>query len=106
MGTAGVSDELTAEYLLRAGQRVIGVGYAQLDVSSRMLYILETYKASFVDSSREQLLDLANAPSPRDVLFAQKSDLVILLWDGQSIGIENLADWFTKQRRNHLLAFI
>lgn len=105
-GTAGVSDELTAEYLLRAGQRVIGVGYAQLDVSSRMLHILETYKASFVDSSREQLLDLANAPSPRDVLFAQKSDLIILLWDGQSVGIGQLADWFSKQRRNHLLAFI
>ena len=54
----------------------------------------------------EQLLELANAPSQRDVLFAQKADLVILLWDGQSVGIGQLADWFRKQRRNHLLAFI
>ena len=105
-GTSGVTDELTAEYLLRAGQRVIGVGYAQLDVSSRMLHILETHKASFVDSSREQLLELANAPSPRDVLFAQKADLIILLWDAASVGIGQLSDWFKKQRRNQLLAFI
>jgi hypothetical protein len=104
-GTAGNVDEMSAEYLLRAGQRVIGVGYAQLDVSSRMLRILETYGASFVDSSREQVLELEDAPSSRDVLFVQKADLVILLWDGNSVGIRQLADWMRARKQNHLLAF-
>lgn len=105
-GTAGNVDELAAQYLLQARQHVIGVGYAQLDVSSRMLQILEAYKASFVDSSREQLLDIPNAPSPRDILFAQKADLIILLWDGKSDGIRQMLEWFQSQRRNCLLAYV
>ncbi|HLJ80839.1 MAG TPA: hypothetical protein VKT52_05085 [Ktedonobacterales bacterium] len=102
-GTAGNTDETAARYLLERKQRVIGVGYAQLDVSSRMLKILEEFHAPFVDASREQLLKVPGAPTPRDVLFAQKADLVILLWDGQSKGIRQISEWLTEQGKSHLL---
>lgn len=105
-GASGACDEMAAEFLLEAKQRVIGVGYQHLDVSSRMLRILEKYNAQFIDSSREQILRIPNAPSPRDVLFAQKSDFIILLWDGQSVGIQYLEKWLTEQSQSHLLAFV
>lgn len=105
-GTAGNADEVAARYLLELRQQVIAVGYAQLDVSSRMLKILEEFHAPFVDASREQLLKVPGAPTARDVLFAQKADLVILLWDGQSEGIRQIASWLSEQEQNHLLAFV
>jgi hypothetical protein len=105
-GTAGTADEVAARYLLERQQRVIGVGYAQLDVSSRMLKILEEFSAPYVDASREQLLKVPGAPTPRDVLFAQKADLVMLLWAGRSEGIRQIAAWLAEQGQNHLLAFV
>lgn len=105
-GTFGTVDELAAEMLFRAGQRVIPVGYGPYDVSEKMLNILEENSATFVDATQEQLPIVAQMPSVRDVLFVSKSDLIVIVWNGQSPGMHKLLSWLQSQKKDHIIGFV
>jgi hypothetical protein len=83
-GSFGNADEIAVEYLLQENQQVIVVGSNSLRISDRMRFLLETYRLPFVDAQQEQVPVMPGNTSKRDILFFTKSDLVILIWDGQS----------------------
>lgn len=106
-GSFGGADEAAVRYLVDNNQHVIVVGYSAYDVSNSMSFLLEMYQIPFVDAKQEQLPSIPDAPSKRDILFYTKSDLVILIWDGEESGYTHiLLQWLRKQRKNHLVAFI
>ena len=104
-GTFGTVDELAADMLLKAEQRVIPVGYGPYDVSERMLRILEANGATFVDATQEQLPVVEDAPSVRDVLFVSKADLILVVWNGRSEGMRRLLHWLQSQKKDHAIGF-
>ena len=59
----------------------------------------------FTDPEREQIPRVANAPTKRDVFFASRADLLILIWDGQSGGTKNLIDWLSNTGKDHIVGF-
>ena len=105
-GSFGNADEIAAEFLLQENQQVIVVGYNSYDLSERMQALLETHQAPFVDAQQEQLPLLPGTTNNRDILFYIKSDLIILIWDGQSEATLNLINWLRRQHKDHLVAFI
>jgi hypothetical protein len=104
-GTFGTVDEIAAEMLFDAGQKVIGIAHNAYDISERMLASLERNQATVVDSSQEQVPKVPDAPSPRDVIFLSKTDLIILIWDGISPGTRDLSDWLRSQGKDHIIGF-
>lgn len=105
-GSVGDADEAAASLLLAASQRVVVVGYSSYDISDKMLMLLEKYQAPFVDAQEEVATSILEAPSRRDILFCTRSDLVILVWDGQSPGTRSLLEWLRQQRKDHLILYI
>ncbi len=105
-GSVGDADETAAGFLLAEHQQVIVVGYSAYDLSDEMRILLETYQAPFVDAQQEELPSMADAPSKRDILFYTKADLVILIWDGQSEGTQDLLQWLRQQHKDHLVVFV
>jgi hypothetical protein len=105
-GTVGVVDECAAEFLLAAGQRVIAVGYGAGDISREMRAILSRHDAPFVDAQSEPVPPVPEAPSKRDIFFATKADLIIILWDGASSGTGQLLAWLRRERKDHILGFL
>jgi nucleoside 2-deoxyribosyltransferase len=106
LGSFGVVDETVAQYLGDNKQKVIVVGYHLYDISERMLQIMETYNFPFVDAQKEQIPRGMNAPSERDLLFATKSDLMILIWNGESTGTKELIEWCRLHGKDHIVGFI
>ncbi len=105
-GSFGNADEIAAEFLLQENQQVIVVGFSSYDLSEKMRVLLETHQAPFVDAQQEQLPYLPGTTNKRDILFYTKSDLIILIWDGQSEYTYNLLNWLRKQHKDHLVAFV
>jgi hypothetical protein len=56
------------------------------------------------DLSRS-VLQRMKGPTERDIIFCIKSDLVILLWDGESQGTKEMVQYFKDQGMSTLLAF-
>lgn len=106
VGSFGTVDETVAEYLGDMKQKVIVVGYDSYDISERMLEIMEKYDFSFVAANIEQLPKGVEAPSERDLLFATKTDLIILLWNGKSAVTQKLMAWCRQQGKDHIVGFI
>jgi TIR domain len=104
-GSFGIADEIAAEYLLQENQQVIVVGNA-LRISDHMRFLLETYQPPFVDAQQEQLPNMPGNTSKRDILFFTKSDLVILIWDGQSRHTRFFLNWLREQHKDHLVVFV
>ena len=105
-GSSGNADEIAAEFLLQEDQQVIVVGFSSYDLSEKMRVLLETHQAAFVDAQQEQLPYLPGITNKRDILFYTKSDLIILIWDGQSEYTHNLLNLLRKQHKNHLVIFV
>lgn len=105
-GSNGITDEIAVEYLASMKQRVIVVGYHEYDISDRMLDIMEKYDIPFIDAQKEQLPKGIKSPSKRDLLFATKADLLILIWDGKSPTMELLIDWQKLHGKDHIVGFV
>lgn len=106
IGSFGVVDETAVEYLASMRQKVIVVGYHSYDISERMLDIVEKYDIPFVDAQKEQLPRGIGAPSERDLLFATKTDLIILIWNGKSHNTKKLIDWYKLHEKDHIVGFV
>lgn len=107
VGSYGDTDETILRYLIESGEQSITVvGYNSYDISDRQLRALEDNPhISFTDAEREQIPRVANAPTKRDVFFASRADLLILIWDGQSGGTKNLIDWLSNTGKDHIVGF-
>lgn len=105
-GSWGNADEAAADYLTAHKQRVIAVGYTRFDVSPKVREMVRAGRVRFLDASLETLPRSARGPSPRDILFSRKADLVILAWDGRSSGTEAALRFYEEQGNNLLLAFV
>lgn len=108
VGSFGSTDETVLDYLLKAGEKSITVvGYSSYDISERQLLALEKNPhVSFMDAQREQVLDVPGSSSKRDVLFASRADLLIVIWDGHSPGTKRLIDWLSITGKDHILGFV
>lgn len=108
VGSFGDTDEAALQYLIEAGEDSITVvGYSSYDISSRQLSVLERNSSvSFIDAAREQIPSVPGAPSQRDVLFASRADLLVVMWNGKSEGTKNLLNWLSGNRKDHVLGFV
>jgi nucleoside 2-deoxyribosyltransferase len=107
VGSYGDTDEAILRYLIESGERSIAVvGYNSYDISERQLSILERHPhISFIDAEREQLPPVPKAPSKRDVLFASRADLVVIIWNGKSSVTKGIIDWFSDTGKDHIVGF-
>lgn len=106
VGSYGDADELAIEYLCQKKEKIVLVGYTQYDLSSKMLDLVNKYKLSFVDVSKEQAINIADAPSHRDAYFKQKADLSIFLWDGLSPTTKKNIEWSLQVKKDFIIGFI
>lgn len=105
-GSNGGTDDLAIEYLSSAGKKPIAVGYHALDLSAKVRARVDRQEIEFIDASVENLPAGLAGPTERDIYFAVKADLVILLWDGASRGTSALVSWFQANKKNVIVAFI
>jgi hypothetical protein len=108
LGSYGVVDETAAQLLLDAGEtRLTVVGHTSYDISGGMLSLLDRHdELVFIDASAEQLPQLSDAPTPRDLLFAARADLMLIGWNGVSQGTRALIDWLSLQNKDHLVCYV
>jgi nucleoside 2-deoxyribosyltransferase len=104
-GSFGMVDELAAEFLISHKQQVVVVGYHSYDMSEHMFDIISLNQIPFVDSSKEQSLRGIQAPTDRDLYFLTRASLVILCWNGRSVGTRELIEWYYKQQKDHVVGF-
>ncbi len=105
-GSNGQTDELAIRFLFEREQKVVVVGYSQYDSSSEIRNLIETSQISFLDASVEAIPRGLEGPSERDVFFASKSDLVVLFWDGYSVGTGGMIDFYKSNAKSLLLGFV
>jgi hypothetical protein len=107
VGSYGDTDETALRYLIGSGERSITVvGYNSYDISERQLRALEANPhLSFIDAEREQVPQVSRAPSERDIFFASRADLLILIWNGQSGQTKRLIDWLADTGKDHIVGF-
>ena len=130
VGAVGTVDLASIRFLLDHCQRVTAVGYNRFDCAPELRVLIDESRLEFLDASVEAVprgmkgppeLDLCKefacdlsksvprgmkGPTERDIIFCIKSDLVILLWDGESQGTKEMAQYFKDQGVSTLLAFI
>ncbi len=108
VGSFGDADEAILSYLLGVGEASITVvGHSSYDISERQLRALEEHPdVAFIDVDREQIPRVQGASSKRDVLLVSRSDLLVLIWDGQSNGTRSLIDWLTATNKDHIVGFV
>lgn len=105
-GPEGCVDETVVRFLAEQKQRVIVVGTHAFHISNNMLSLLEEYDIPFLDAQKEQLPEGLIAPCERDLFFATKSDLIILIWNQKSHGTEIMIKWYKEQGKDHIIGFI
>lgn len=130
VGAVGTADLAAIRFLLGYCQRVTAVGYNRFDCAAELRVLIEEGRLGFLDASVEAVPrgmkgppepDLCKefahdhsksiprgmkGPTERDIIFCAKSDLVILLWDGESQGTKEMVQYFKNQEVSTLLAFI
>jgi hypothetical protein len=106
VGSVGTVDLAATRFLLQQKQRVTAVGYHRFDCAEELRRLIAEGKLKFLDASIESLPRGVTGPSQRDILFCVKSDLVILLWDGESSGTSLLKEYFQSQGVATILAFL
>ncbi len=108
VGSFGNTDEATLQYLIEAEEASIAVvGHSAYDISEEQLSLLEQNPSvSFIDAAREQIPAIPGAPSQRDVLFASRADLLVVMWNGVSQGTETLLGWLSANKKDHVLGFV
>jgi hypothetical protein len=105
-GSNGMTDETAMDFLASRGKRPTAVGYNRYDLSQSIRRMIDDNLINIVDASIENLPKGLIGPSERDVLFASRADLVILFWDGYSVGTRRLVDYFTANGTNMLIGFV
>jgi hypothetical protein len=108
VGSVGTVDEVALQLLKEMNEQSIAVvGYSAFDISGPQLsFLQQNPSVSFVDASQEQMPKSTSAPSDRDVLFAARADLLVLVWDGKSPAIKRMVEWLEVQRKDHLVGFV
>jgi hypothetical protein len=104
-GSFGLVDEQAVEFLVSHKQKIIVVGYHSYDISDRMLDLVSQHQIPFIDARKEQGLAGIQAPTERDLFFLAKANLVILLWNGKSSGTKEMIEWYSKQKKDHVIGF-
>jgi len=105
-GSVGTVDIASVRFLVTRDQRVTAVGYNRFDCAPELRRFINEGRLGFVDASVEPIPKGIKGPNERDIFFCLKSDLVILLWDGQSSGTKDMVRYFQKQGVATLLAFV
>lgn len=105
VGSAGVTDEAAAEYLVDRNERVVAVGYHRLDLSGGIHSLVQSGEIGFQDGSVEEVPLGIEGASVRDIVFCIRANLVVLLWNGSSAGTEKLMHFFQAQGKSVLLGF-
>jgi hypothetical protein len=105
-GSVGAVDEVALEYLSARKERVVAVGYNRFDFSDAARRLVQDKRIPFVDASLEGLPKGLTGPSPRDIFFCMKADLVVLFWNAESTGAQKLMSYFEQQGKNLLIGFI
>lgn len=105
-GSNGAADAAALRFLLAKGQRVYVVGYDAFDISTEIRDLVESTRTPFVDASVERYPKGMTGPTPRDVLFCIRADVVLLLWDGASGGTGALIDYYLAQEKDIRIGFI
>jgi nucleoside 2-deoxyribosyltransferase len=104
-GSFGLADECAISYLAERKQKVLVVGYNAFDISEHTLEMIEKYEIPFIDANTEQLPKHFIAPTDRDLLFLTRADLVILMWNGESIGTQEMTEFYKGHQRDFVLGF-
>ena len=105
-GSYGDVDRVVCEFLISQKEKVTIVGYDAYDISDAMLDMVKREGLPFVDARREQLPGGFEGQTDRDVLFLTKTDVVILLWNGESHGTRALIDWYRDNEKDHVVGFV
>jgi len=105
-GTGGSVDEAALVYLSSKKENVVAVAYNRFDFSEVSRRLVQDKHIPFLDASAESVPKGTKGPTQRDILFCMKADLIILLWDGESRGTQELVQYFQEQGKNLLIGFI
>lgn len=105
-GTSGIADELLIAHLVAMGKQPIAVGYNALDYTRTARQLIEEHGLPFIDASVESLPKALAGPSERDIFFATKADIAILLWAGRSLGVERLIEYLKANGTNMAIGFV
>jgi len=106
VGSVGVVDIACARFLLDHHQYVTAVGLNRFYCNRELRPAIEEGRLEFLDVSLEPLPKGFSGPTELEIFFCMKSDLIILLWDGDSKGTKRMVDYYQDQRVSTLLAFI
>jgi hypothetical protein len=106
VGSVGTVDTAAVRFLLDRNQKVTAVGYHRFDCAPEFRTLIEEGTLGFVDASIEPIPKGMKGPTARDALFCIRSELVILLWDGQSAGTKEMVEYFQSQGTATLLVFL
>jgi serine/threonine protein kinase len=105
-GSIGIVDQYAVEYLFRQGQRVLVVGHDEGELTPQIEELLSEHGGAFVNVQNEQVPPIPDAPSKRDIFFATKADLLIVVWNRTSPGIAILLDWLRSHGKDHIVGFV
>jgi hypothetical protein len=106
VGCVGVVDVACARFLLDHQQQVTAVGLNRFYCNRELRPAIEEGTLEFLDVSLESLPKGFTGPTELEIFFCMKSDLIILLWDGESRGTKRMVDYYQDQGVSTLLAFI
>ncbi|MBN1420435.1 MAG: hypothetical protein JXP34_16780 [Planctomycetes bacterium] len=106
VGSVGTIDVVATQFLLERNQSVTAVGYHRFDCSPELRGLVTRGSLGFLDASVEPIPKGVAGPNARDTLFCMKSDLVVLFWDGQSVGTKTMVEYFRSQGMATLLGFL
>lgn len=104
--TIGAVDEAALVYLSAKKERVVAVAYNRFDFSDAQRRLIQDRKIQFIDASVEAIPKGLSGPSVRDIFFCMKADLIVLFWNGKSLGTQGLMRYFEQQGKNLLVGFI
>lgn len=104
-GASGMVDELAAQFLANAKERLMVVGHHRWDVSPTFRALIESGNATFVDASVEHYPKTLEG-GERAKYFVSRADLAIIFWDGVSKGSERLLQAFRANSVSALTVFI
>lgn len=97
--------EAAARYLLGQHQRVVGVYTSNHRVLPEIRALFESASVPLLNVDEVVLPRGLPELGRRNSFLVVKSDLVILIWDGQSENTKQLHDWLTLHNKNHLVGF-
>jgi nucleoside 2-deoxyribosyltransferase len=105
VGSYGIADECTIDYLCEKKERVYVIGYHEYDISPNIINLIRKNKLLFIDAKKEQVPQIADAPTIRDTYMSIKSNLTIFLWDGSSLKTKKLIEWYLKIKKDFIVGF-